>query len=111
MTHKSIEELEADRFQWALKEFPEATITSSLIKAAEEIKEVGQAILQKKSREEITEEYVDVLMCVFDSAARAGIYVGDIREGYAKKLAKNKARTWKMNPDKTYSHVKEGSNG
>lgn len=108
---KILEQLEADRFAWSLKTFAHATQVSSLIKAAEEIKEVGEAIQQKKSKEDIAEEYVDVLMCVFDSAGRGGIYVQDLVKAYALKLEKNKNRTWNKNPDNTYSHVKEVDNG
>ena len=39
-------------------------------------------------------EYVDVLMCVFDSAGRSGFSVEQIRKAYADKLNINFNRDW-----------------
>lgn len=111
MTKKTFEELEADRFKWSLKQFPDTTIAAGLVKAMDEIQEVFKAFRENQSKEDIAEEYVDAIMCMLDSAARAGIYMGDIRDAYEKKLAKNKLRTWVKNTDNTYSHVKEAVNG
>lgn len=111
MSKRTLEELEADRFAFSLERFPEATVGSSLLKAEDEISEIRKAFRDGEGKEAIAKEYVDVIMCVLDSAARAGIYIGDIRDAYEKKLAFNKSCQWKMNPDKTYSRVKEGMNG
>lgn len=107
MSKRTLEELEADRFKWSLAKFPDTTIAAGLLKAMDEIQEVFKAFRDHQSKEEIAEEYVDAIMCILDSAARAGIYIGDIRDAYEKKLAKNKGRTWTKNADNTYSHVKE----
>lgn len=111
MSKKTLEELEAERFKWSLEKFPDTTVGAGLVKAMDEIQEVILAVREKASKDELSEEYVDAIMCLLDSAARAGIYIGDIRDAYEKKLAKNKARTWKKNDDNTYSHVKEAING
>jgi hypothetical protein len=110
---KSIEQLESERFQWSLKTFPNATAESSLIKAKRELKEAIMELDIYKAgvktplcKDKLAKEYVDTIMCIFDSAARAGISVTDIRDAYAEKLAINKSRKWIQNPDRTYSHVK-----
>lgn len=100
---KTLNELEAERLAWSLETFPEATPSSSLIKLVGEIWEVDSDLLTGKDP---TEEYADCLMCLFDSAGRAGISVEDITRAFEKKLQKNKARVWKRNDDNTYSHVK-----
>ncbi len=98
-------ELENQRLEWSLKNFPEATAHSSLVKAEGEIKEIMVDLAEGKRR---PEEYADVLMCMFDSAGRQKepITVKEIIQAFAAKLEKNKNRTWKKNPDNTYSHVK-----
>lgn len=108
---KTLEDLESERFSWSLKTFPRATAESSLTKAEEELREVREAIQQSKNKNELIEEYVDLLMCVFDSAGRNDIYVRDLRDAYYKKLEINKNRKWKKNDDDTYSHIKEENNG
>lgn len=104
---KTIHELEAERLEWSLKTFPDATPHSSLIKLTDEIMEVEQCLIHPDhSKEDATEEYADCLMCLFDSAGRAGIKPEQIFEAFENKLAKNKTRVWKNNGDNTYSHVK-----
>lgn len=109
---KSIFELESERLEWSLKNFPEATYFSSLSKLKEEIKEVDKELkyLEKFPEQyhldKLTMEYADCLMCLFDSAGRAGVSVEDIVEAFEEKLEINKNRKWKKNPDNTYSHVK-----
>lgn len=95
--------LENERLEWSLKQFPEATPLSSLIKAKEEIKEIESDIEQGIKR---PEEYADALMCIFDSAGRQGISAQDIVEAFSKKLHINKNREWIKNHDNTYSHKK-----
>ena len=100
---KTLEQLEAERLAWSLEVFTEATPISSLRKLEGEMKEVE---VDLSLGNDPTEEYVDCLMCLLDSAGRAGITMEQLRDGFAKKLAKNKARTWSKNPDNSYSHVK-----
>lgn len=95
--------LEKKRMKWSLQTFPEATVLSSLVKAEIEIAEVKSDIENGIRR---TEEYVDVLMCVLDSAGRAGITVEEILFGFREKLEKNMNRKWIKNEDNTYSHQK-----
>lgn len=99
---KDILKLEEIRFPWSLKTFPEATPQSSLNKARAEIQEI-QENLNVGIRD--PEEYADVIMCLFDSAQRDGISAAEIMQSYELKIAKNKRRTWKKNPDNSYSHV------
>lgn len=108
----NIVELERQRLEWSLKNFPDATYFSSLRKLKEEIKEVEKELKylekfpEQYSLPKLTMEYADCLMCLFDSAGRAGIPVEDIIESFEEKLEINKERKWVKNPDNTYSHVK-----
>jgi NTP pyrophosphatase (non-canonical NTP hydrolase) len=104
---KTIEELENERWVWSLKTFPEATATSSLMKLIDELNEVRDAIAKRKSQAEIAEEYADLIMCAFDSAARQGILIGDLRDAFEKKLSINKERKWEKNANNTYSHIRQ----
>jgi hypothetical protein len=96
--------LEQDRLAWSLKTFTDATPISSLRKLEEEIKEIEADINNGVKN---PEEYADALMCLFDSAGRHGITVGEITHAFYHKLKKNKSREWVKNPDNTYSHVKK----
>lgn len=103
----SIIVMEQERFVWALKTFPKATAQSSLNKLEEEIKEVRKELeLLGVNNGDLHEEYADCLMCLFDSAGRAGITPQEIFYAFKLKLEKNKNRDWKVNVDNTYSHVK-----
>ncbi len=102
----TIQELEAIRLNWSLQNFPDATVDSSLLKAIDEIHEVFKAHRDHEPKENIKEEYADILMCVFDSFGRAGFSVNEIFEAFKVKLKKNQGRTWVKNADNTYSHVK-----
>lgn len=106
--HNSIHLLEAERFEWSLKTFPEETPVSALFKLKEEINEVREhlALFGNHNQEELIEEFADCLMCLFDSSGRSGIPPQQIFEAFSKKLVKNKARIWKKNTDNSYSHVK-----
>ena len=91
--NQTIEILEAERLKWSLETFPEATSISSLRKLEGEIKEVEEHLLDNVIDEaELTEEYADCLMCLFDSAGRTGILPARIFVAFGKKLVKNKAR-------------------
>lgn len=104
---KTIQELEHERLQWSFQNFPDATAYSSLQKLKGEITEVEQELMaDERDYPKILEEYADCLMCLFDSAGRAGITPDDVFKAFEKKLQKNKARKWVKNPDNTYSHVK-----
>lgn len=91
---KSIVELEAERLEWSLKKFPEATQFSSLIKLKSEIKKVEVELKNALHGmfDNLAEEYADCLICLFDSAGRAGIKPPEIFEAFEKKLSKNKNR-------------------
>ncbi len=106
---KDIIQLEKQRLKWSLETFTEATAISSLRKLEGELKEVEAHLDELAFDRDIpalTEEYADCLMCLFDSAGRAGILPNDIFTAFEIKLSKNKRRVWQKNPDNSYSHVK-----
>jgi chromosomal replication initiation ATPase DnaA len=106
---KSIIELEQERFEWALKTFPEATSLSSLKKLSDEVREIKieLELVIPFNKKQTTTEYADALMCLFDSAGRAGITPENIFEAFAEKFEINKKRDWVKNENNTYSHIKQ----
>lgn len=105
---KSIRHLYEEHTDFTLSTFTEATPRSSLLKLHDELQEVYAALDENASTAaDIAEEYVDCVMCLFDSAARMGIYGAMFERIFRAKLARNKARTWLKNEDNTYSHVKK----
>lgn len=86
--------------------FSEATAISSMSKLEEECDEVCDVIAGKDG--ELAEEYADCLMCIFDSAMRAGISQEEILSAFIDKTATNKSRKWIKSPDNTYSGEKGG---
>jgi len=100
---KSIIELEAERLEWSMEIFTDATAVSSLDKLRDEVDEI-ESDIKAGVREPM--EYADALMCLFDSAGRQGILPAEIFDAFEKKLAINKARNWKKNDNNTYSHTK-----
>lgn len=88
---------------FALQTFAAANPLSSLKKLDEEIKEVAHEI--NHGHENLSEEYADCLMCIFDSAARMNIWPDQLKKAFAEKLKINKARSWVKNSDNTYSHL------
>lgn len=97
-------DLENERLQWSLQTFPEATPIRCLRKAEEEIAEIEKTVMAGNPD---PVEYADALMCILDSAGRAGVSVETILKAFAEKTAINKARKWAKNPDNTYSHIKQ----
>lgn len=102
-------QLEHLRLLWSYKTFPDATPVSSLLKLKEEINEVTEQLNAGPfdvDAAKLHDEYADCLMCLLDSAGRAGVTVLQIFEAFADKFERNKKRTWEKNPDNTYSHIK-----
>jgi hypothetical protein len=107
--------------EWTAKKFPEATPCSSIEKLQDETKELfyelGYHVMDDNSlvydesyredRPALTEEYVDCVMCLFDSMARKNVSVDDFVQAFSDKLQKNIARVWIKNANNTYSHVKQ----
>lgn len=102
----NFEKLIAEFTNFSLVTFKDATALSSLEKLKEEIAETEWAIFPGGFDANLLEEYVDCLMCIFDSAARSGINSIMIKQAFEKKLKKNKARKWVKNSNNTYSHSK-----
>jgi NTP pyrophosphatase (non-canonical NTP hydrolase) len=84
--------------------FPDLTPLISLEKLKDEMDELANELIH--GHEDLLDEYSDCLMCLISSASLAGYGENDMRLAFAKKLMKNKARTWKRNENGTYSHVK-----
>ena len=95
--------LEQKRLEWSLKTFTEATPNGSLEKAKEEIQEIEDDIANDIKN---PYEYADAIMCIFDVAGRMGISAKEVMIAYELKVDINTKRTWKKNPDNSYSHVK-----
>jgi type II secretory pathway component PulM len=96
--------IEARRWAWSKELFTEATAESGLLKMEEEVREIRADLSIDMPN---PEEYADAIMCLFDSAARAGLSVHEVLDAYAEKVRVNiEDRTWKKNADNTYSHVK-----
>jgi hypothetical protein len=102
---KTLEQLEDERFAWSLETFKRATSISSLRKLEGKINEIKTDII---NGQDPGEGYAEALMCLLDSAARRGITFDQLTQAFARKLEKNKARTWTVNPDNTYSHIESG---
>jgi hypothetical protein len=110
---KSIIILEEQRFEWAQRTFPDGTALSSLEKLEDEIQEIRNEIILGTTNgphsdfiADLSTEYADALMCLFDSAGRMGIKPHVILEAFERKLEINKKRDWVKNDNNTYSHVK-----
>jgi NTP pyrophosphatase (non-canonical NTP hydrolase) len=84
--------------KWADRVFPDRTVKGSLAKLmVDEIPEMRAALNDPL-------EYADVLIMVLDLSYQMGI---DIEKAFREKMAINKARTWKRDPDTGfYNHVK-----
>lgn len=85
--------------------FITATPISGVIKTQTELQEVESCLrFHPDDTEHLMEEYADVIMCIFDSANRAGISVFDLTKAIQRKTEVNKGRKWTMNPNGTYQH-------
>lgn len=101
---ESIESLEAKRFAWAGPFFKNATAISSLYKLRTEIDEIEADLVAGIKR---PEEFADAMMCLFDSAGRAGIFPGDIAKAFKEKLEVNLSSKWIDQGDGTYKRIKK----
>lgn len=102
---KTLTELMQEHVDFTLSTFPDATAVSSLLKLQMELVEAGFEI-DRGDKDALAEEYTDCIMCIVDSAARAGVTPNDLLIAFREKLQKNKSRAWVKNADNTYSHVK-----
>ena len=106
---ESFENLFKRHQEFSTKTFISSTPMSSLeglkIEADEAIDELG-GIDRDYDGEALPLEYVDCLMYLMDSIARAGIPLERIKEMFVKKLAINAERKWKINKNGSYSHIK-----
>lgn len=102
----SFEDLFDEFLNWSIPIFDKATPASSLKKCIKEIDEIKKAFTDEPINEaDIAEEYADAILCLIDSAKRAGFDIETIRASISRKIKINKARNWKHNSDHTYSHI------
>lgn len=106
--------------EWAEKQFPDSTAISSLKGLKRECDECISDI-EKLTPEVINStdggfdicfdaariEYADCLMYLIDSARRFGLSLDDLFFALDEKLQINLSRDWKINEDKSYSHIKQ----
>lgn len=101
--------------QWTNDNFPRSGPKSSLIHLQEEIKEVLDAIdwIKPDGPNPISEEgiplieYADCMICLLTAAGKSGFYIEELMRAIMNKMKINYTRKWKLNPDNTYSHIKD----
>lgn len=106
---RSIGKLFKDYNKWSKNQFPNSTSQSSLEGLKREIIEVEIELnkpFKETSKSVIGTEYVDCLMYIIDSSRRSGISERKLIKLFRKKLKINQKRDWKINEDKSYSHIK-----
>lgn len=89
--------------------FPKATSVGGMLHAKKECDEVIEILNPEHkdhSKSLLSEEYADILMCIFDSVERAGIDITEVVISIRQKTQVNKERKWKYNGDGSYSHIK-----
>lgn len=98
--------------QWTKENFPASGAKASLIHLQEEIKEVIEEIDSEfptpTSEEGIAlMEYADCFICLITAAGKSGFAIQELFKAIENKMNINYKRKWVLNPDNTYSHVKE----
>lgn len=63
---------------------------------------------QEFADEPSLDEMADVIMCLAGAALQRGWTLADVAGALRDKVMVNRARTWAMNEDGTWSHVKAG---
>lgn len=109
---KPIEEILDEYHNWASSKFPNSTAKSSIEGLKREIIELEEEIEFNygdvyMSSKKVEFEYVDCLMYILDSSRRYGISNEILWQAFNEKLEINKNRNWKINEDKSYSHIKK----
>lgn len=94
----------AGRFMgWSVKTYERSTALSCMLHLKRECEEV----LEEKDKQKQLVEFADCAMCLLSAVAREGFTAEQLVEAIAAKAEINYKRTWKLNEDNTYSHVKE----
>ncbi len=113
-----IEKIIQDYQNWASIQFPNSTYISSIIGLKREVDELEIELNRplsdeyfgeedvEKYRNDVGLEYADCLMYLIDGARRYGYSFHDLIGFLEQKLEINKKRDWKINEDKSYSHIK-----
>lgn len=99
--------------EWAEKQFPNSTYKSSIEGLKREVLELESELFDNTrkfdkfaTKTSIGLEYVDCIMYLMDSSRRYGITQSELFINFKEKLEINKKRNWKINEDKSYSHIK-----
>lgn len=86
---------------WANETFGQATITAQILRAESEWLEMKDLLENCASPEELAEEAADVVICLYR-------VIGTLDpEAINKKMAKNRARKWKIDGQGCAQHVGE----
>lgn len=110
--------------EWSEKQFPDSTAISSLNGLKREcdecINDIDTLEIYCKNYNECNTgedfdylfnnariEYADCLIYLIDSARRFGLSIDSLFSAMDEKLQINKERNWKINDDKSYSHIKD----
>lgn len=105
-----------DFVSFSKKTYKAATSDSTMIKTVGELKEVEQELQKIKTSESwqqftnkmnLSEEIVDVMMCLLSLADKNQISVSTLLNTFRSKLHKNKNSKWVKNKDNTYSRIKQ----
>lgn len=92
--------------QFTHKTFPKSTPKSCLIHLRREVGEAIDSITYNDDRDELLEEFADIILCAITAAGKCDFNAVEIIESIKNKMLINLKRDWKENPDGTYSHVK-----
>ena len=101
MENITLEQSINEFLEFSISTFKEATEWTSLKKLQSEQDELFFS-LKLGDKLSAREEYVDCIMCLFDSAKRAGISPEDIIQGFKDKTKINKAKEWIKNQNNDY---------
>lgn len=98
---------------WTKENFPKSGAKSSLIHLQEEIKEVLRELDMDEPHPRQDEsvmtlmEYADCMICLLTAVGKSGMTIEQLLKAMMNKMQTNYKRKWKLNPDNTYSHIKE----
>jgi len=108
---KNLQDIMKEHTSFSLRTFDGETPFTSLLKLGKELEELNVELTRDViDHSALIEEYVDCIMCLLSSAARADVNIEDLHKMFEKKVTKNINRKWIKNPDGTYSHDKSLTN-
>lgn len=96
-------DLEKERFEWSMKNFPKQSSGESLKHLEKEIKEIRLSL--NANAPDII-EFADAQMLLWDSVQRAGITLDELFLAFKDKFEENKLRKWNKSIDGHFEHIK-----